>query len=182
MRGLSAVVSSGGCPSLQHRGSPCRGSSCLGARAPGHAGSAVVAHRLSCSMARGILVPGPGMEPVSPELAGRFLTLGPPEKSLSWTFDAQFGGEIEVQREEVIFLSGMGQMADLSSTSYNRISHPHLFQGALQAAFTVDHRATGSGMHLCGLISLGHLYSCHYFKRNRPRELLAQGERGDTWN
>ena len=48
------------------------------------------------------------MEPVSPELAGRFLTLGPPEKSLSWTFDARCGGEMEVQREEVIFSSATG--------------------------------------------------------------------------
>ena len=48
------------------------------------------------------------MEPVSPELAGRFLTFGPPEKSLSWTFDTQFGGEMEVQREEVIFPSAIG--------------------------------------------------------------------------
>ena len=32
---------------------------------------------LSCSVARGILVPGLGIEPVSPALAGRFLTAGP---------------------------------------------------------------------------------------------------------
>ena len=36
----------------------------------------------SCSAACGILVSRPGTEPVSPELEGRFLTTGPPGKSL----------------------------------------------------------------------------------------------------
>ena len=103
MRGLSPAVTSEG-----HSSFSVRGFSCCGARALGHSGSAAVAHRPSSSMARGILVPGPGMELVSPELAGRFLTLGPPEKSLSWTFDTQCGGELEVQREEVIFSSATG--------------------------------------------------------------------------
>ena len=44
-------------------------------------GSVVVAHRLSCPVARGILVPGAGLEPVPPALACRFLTTGPPGKS-----------------------------------------------------------------------------------------------------
>ena len=35
-------------------------------------------------MARGILVPWPGIEPVSPAWQGRFLTTGPPGKSLTW--------------------------------------------------------------------------------------------------
>ena len=38
--------------------------------------------RLSCTEAYGILVPGPGIEPMSSALAGRFLTTGPPGKSL----------------------------------------------------------------------------------------------------
>ena len=38
--------------------------------------SVVVAHRLSMWN-----LPGPGMEPVSPALAGIFLTIGPPGKS-----------------------------------------------------------------------------------------------------
>ena len=50
------------------------------------AGSVVVAHRLSCYTARGILVPGPGIEPVSPALQGGFLTTGPPGKSQHCTF------------------------------------------------------------------------------------------------
>ena len=38
-----------------------------------------MAHGLSCSAACGDL-PGPGLEPVSPALAGRFLTTAPPGK------------------------------------------------------------------------------------------------------
>ena len=44
--------------------------------------SLVVVHRLSCPMACGILVPQPGIESVSPALAGGFLTTGPPETPL----------------------------------------------------------------------------------------------------
>ena len=36
---------------------------------------------LSCLAAGGILVPGLGIKPMSPALAGRFLTSGPPGKS-----------------------------------------------------------------------------------------------------
>ena len=43
----------------------------------------LAAHRLSCSMACGILVPWPGTEPMSPALPGRLLTTGPPGKSLN---------------------------------------------------------------------------------------------------
>ena len=39
-------------------------------------------HWLSCSEACGILVPWPGIKPASPALQGRFLTTGPPGKSL----------------------------------------------------------------------------------------------------
>ena len=65
-----------------------------GAQAPGHAGfrscslsalrggSVVVTHGLSCPAACGIPVPRLGIEPMSPALAGRFLTTGPPGKSL----------------------------------------------------------------------------------------------------
>ena len=36
-------------------------------------------------VARGMWdLPGPGIEPMSPALAGRFLTTGPPEKSLTF--------------------------------------------------------------------------------------------------
>ena len=44
------------------------------------AASVIVALRLSCSEACGILVPKPGIKPLSAALAGRFLTTGPPGK------------------------------------------------------------------------------------------------------
>ena len=46
------------------------------------AGSLVVARGFSCPVACGILVPQPGIEPVSTALEGRFLTTGPPGKAL----------------------------------------------------------------------------------------------------
>ena len=46
-----------------------------------HMGSVVAARGLSCPMACGILVPRPGIEPMSPALEGGFLTTGPPGKS-----------------------------------------------------------------------------------------------------
>ena len=64
-------------------------SSC-GVWAPEQAGSVVVAHGLSCPMACGILVPQPGMEPMSPTLEGKILTTRPPGRSLkksSWSKD-----------------------------------------------------------------------------------------------
>ena len=48
--------------------------------------SLAVACCLSCFTACGILVPPPGMEPVSPTLQGRFLTTGPRGKSLKYIF------------------------------------------------------------------------------------------------
>ena len=79
VRGLSPVAASGG-----HSSSRCAGLSLLrplllrstGSR---HAGSVVVAHGPSCSAACGNL-PRPGLEPVSPALAGRFPTTAPPGK------------------------------------------------------------------------------------------------------
>ena len=44
-------------------------------------GSVVATHRFSCPTACGILVPRPGIKPMSPALAGRFPTTGPPGKS-----------------------------------------------------------------------------------------------------
>ena len=45
------------------------------------AGSVVAAHGLSCPTACGILVPRPGIKPMSPTLEGGFSTTGPPRKS-----------------------------------------------------------------------------------------------------
>ena len=62
-----------------------------------HAGSFVVvcqglvvaAQGLSCPTACGILVPPPGTEPMSPALEGKFLTTGPPGKSLRSIFQGK---------------------------------------------------------------------------------------------
>ena len=67
------------------RVSHCGGFSCCGARALGRAGFSkcgfqALEHRLSsCGSMRNL--PGPGIEPVCPALAGGFLTAGPPRKS-----------------------------------------------------------------------------------------------------
>ena len=47
-------------------------------------GSVVVARGLRCTAACGILVPQPGIKPVSPALEGRFFTARPPGKCLSY--------------------------------------------------------------------------------------------------
>ena len=63
--------------------------------------------RLSCPAVCGILVPGPGIEPVSPALVGGFLTTGSPGKSLLFLFNAS---------EIYSFLSHMHQLvSDFSS-------------------------------------------------------------------
>ena len=74
--GRGLLSSFGACPSH------CSGFSCCGARALGLAGSADVALGLSCLAARGILDSRPEIKPVSPALAGEFLTTGPSGKSL----------------------------------------------------------------------------------------------------
>ena len=66
--------------------SHCGGFSCCRARALGTWASVVVARRLSSCGAWALLLcgmwdlPGPGLEPVSPALAGGFLTTAPPGK------------------------------------------------------------------------------------------------------
>ena len=85
-------------------GTRCAGFSSCGARALGVRASVVVArrlsscgsraleHRLSSCDARAQLLcgmwdlPGPGLEPMSPALAGRFLTTVPPGKSLQFKY------------------------------------------------------------------------------------------------
>ena len=47
-------------------------------------GSVVAAHRLSCPTACEILLPQPGIEPMSPALEGGFLTTGPTGNSLHY--------------------------------------------------------------------------------------------------
>ena len=76
--GLPLVAARGGYSLLWYTGF-----SCCRARALGPQASVVVAHGLSCSMACGNL-PRPGLEPMSPALAGGFLINAPPGKS-PWT-------------------------------------------------------------------------------------------------
>ena len=59
----------------------CRLQHSTWARSLRHASSIVVACRLSCPTACGILVPWPGIEPASPALEVRFFTTGPPGRS-----------------------------------------------------------------------------------------------------
>ena len=66
-----------------HVGSVVCGTQALSLR---HASSVVVARRLTCPAACGILVPRPGSEPASPALEGGFFTTGPPGKSLISVF------------------------------------------------------------------------------------------------
>ena len=98
-RGLSLVASSGGYSSLRCTGFSLRWLLLLRSTGSRRAGSVVVAHgvsscgscavehRLSSCGARaqslhGIWdLPGPGLEPMSPALAGGFLTTAPPGKS-----------------------------------------------------------------------------------------------------
>ena len=51
-----------------------------------HSASLVTVHGLNCSEPHGILVPGPGIEPMSPALQGRFLSTGLSEKSPQYLF------------------------------------------------------------------------------------------------
>ena len=85
VRGLSLVAASGG-----HSSSQCAGLSLsrpllLQSTGSRRAGSVIVAHGPSCSAACGDL-PRPGLEPVSPALAGRFSTTAPPGKPLVYFF------------------------------------------------------------------------------------------------
>ena len=66
------------------RASYCSGFPCGGAQALVSGASVVGAHELSCPEACGIS--GPGIEPMSLSLAGRFLTTGPLGKSKKTTF------------------------------------------------------------------------------------------------
>ena len=83
---LSLVVASRATLRCGARASHCGGFSCCGARAQGTQASVVGAHGLSSCGSRAQLLcgmwdlPGPGLEPVSPALAGRFLTIAPTGK------------------------------------------------------------------------------------------------------
>ena len=78
---LSVVAVSGGRSFLQCAGVSLQWLLLFQSTGSGHAGSVNAALRLSFPEACGILVPCPGIEPVSPAFQGGFLTTGPPGKS-----------------------------------------------------------------------------------------------------
>ena len=80
-RAFSLVVASGGHSSSRRVGLSLSRPLLLQSTGSRRAGSAIVAHGPSCSTACGI-PPRPGLEPVSPALAGRLPTTAPPGKPL----------------------------------------------------------------------------------------------------
>ena len=71
---------------LQGTGSRARGLCSRDSQALGR-GPVVVAHRLSCSLLHSMWdLSGPGIEIMSPAMAGRFLSTVPPGKSLLFNF------------------------------------------------------------------------------------------------
>ena len=63
-------------------------------------GSLVVLHGLSWPMVCRILVPQPGIKPVSPALEGRLSTTGPLGKSLAGYFKREVTQEFEKKRKD----------------------------------------------------------------------------------
>ena len=79
-----------------------------------HEGSSTAVCRLSCSVAGGIFVPGPRIEPTSPALQGGFLTTGLPGKSYRslnncWNTELGVDGEWALLLVDIItsVLAGM---------------------------------------------------------------------------
>ena len=105
------------------RSSFCHVRSFVAARGLQSTGSVVVARGLSCSAACGILVPRPGIEPVSPALQGRFLTTGPPGKPpCQLTIDGSMYNQFPV------FLAALGICTTLGmSVPFVHPRHPACF-------------------------------------------------------
>ena len=76
MCGPSLAVEGRVCASLWWAGLLLQWLPCCRAQAPGHMGSVVVAHGLTCSMA--MESSRPGVKPLFPVSAGRFLSTVPP--------------------------------------------------------------------------------------------------------
>ena len=84
--GLSLVVASGGYSSLRCEGFSLRWLLLLQSMGSRHAGFSSCGTR--AELLRGMWdLPGPGLEPVSPALAGRFSTTAPPGRPHSWLFE-----------------------------------------------------------------------------------------------
>ena len=114
VQGLSLVVASGG-----HSSSRCAGFSLswpLLLRSTGsrRAGSVIVAHGPSCSAACGNL-PRPGLEPMSPALAGRFSTTAPPGKPP--THSSRFRGTAILSQKHFLTLPFKLVLLDVFSDS-----------------------------------------------------------------
>ena len=126
--GFSLVLASGGHSSLRcagpslrrplplrSTGSRCVGFSSYGSRAPGH--------RLSSCGVRAQLLhgmwdpPGPGLEPVSPALAGGFLTTVPPGKPIIPSYVQKVLHFVSSQREGPLFSLGSPENLDLTTAT-----------------------------------------------------------------
>ena len=81
------------------------------ARGLSSCGSQALEHRLSSCGTRALLLrgmwdlPGPGLEPVSPALAGGFLTTVPPGKSLASFFNHAYATVLEGSQTGISNLS-----------------------------------------------------------------------------
>ena len=111
---LSQVVASGGYSLLRCTGFSLRWLLLLrsmGSRRAGFSscGTRALEHRLSCCGARAQLLhnmwdlPGPGIKPVSPALAGRFLSTAPPGKSRDGKFQDYFTTIKKKERKQILF-------------------------------------------------------------------------------
>ena len=121
-------------------------------------GSLVVACRLSCHTALGILIPSPGIEPVSSALQGEFLTTRPPEKpslgfSACKTHSASFRFLFSSLKD--IFLSSFDDSLTRFSVVILRISNVDVLKSTegstSRKTFFLSHY-----MYLLGTYSMNH--------------------------
>ena len=73
-------------------------------------GSVVLEHGLSCVSACGIL-PDQGLNPVSPALADRHLTAGPPGKSQSCMLDSSLGLCFKIGHVNMVMMSDLSYLS-----------------------------------------------------------------------
>ena len=129
--GFLQLRRAGATPLCGARASHCSGFSCCGARALSVRASVVVADRLSSCGSRASLLRstwdllGPGIEPVSPALAGGFLTTAPSGKSLCLTFGGTAKLFSKVAAPFYIPISSVGGLQFLhilTNTCYSKLS------------------------------------------------------------
>ena len=111
-RGLSLVAASGDYSSLRCAGFSLRWLLLLWSTGSRHTGFSSCASRAlerrlsSCGtwayLLRGMWdLPGPGLKPVSPALAGRFLTTAPPGKPVEGLLNHDRGADLVLQEQEI---------------------------------------------------------------------------------